>query len=198
MAVALGLAVRAAVVRAVAIEGPLEAPTVTNFGRHQLECAASLTPHADFMRASLEVLQREVVRSERDIAHAAAEAVTALLRELDSSEPLAVIGTIIPRCLRVDDLRRRVVRRAYADCADGHLVSGAVAGAARSAGVPVMEISGVDALRGAERYFGLDRQALGQQAKQAQGAMGADFDYHHRLPTLAARIALAAIEAGDI
>lgn len=175
------------------IEEPAIAPKIVHFGVEDLGRRTTLTPHTDLMRSPIEELQATVEESSRAITDATHEAILAIARVVNLDH-IVVVGVIAAKSANVEDLRQRVKRRRYAEFADEHLVSGAVVAAVERAGLPVLAVTGPEALKSARAYFGRDRKELGEEAKRAQPALGRGFEYHHRLPTLAARVALAGAE----
>ena len=191
MAVAAGVSARGAILRWVTLyDGPRGG--VVEFGSASLDAGVTLTPHEKFMHEPLDELASRVTETMSALTAAVEERLHPVFEDLLAAHEVAVVAVVIPRCPRVEDLRNRVRRRSYARCADEHLLAEVVRGVVTKAALPVVALSAVEALRRAEEYFGLDRQALGIEARRAQPDLGQDFDYHHRLPALAARVALAA------
>ena len=199
VAVALGFATRrGGVLSGVVLDDRREDPlAVRSFAAGRLDRGRTVTPHADFRVADPDLLAEAVAATAAMLIGAAREEVGRLLTAA-AGEPIVAIGVIVPRGPKVDDLGRRVARRRYAEVADEHLAADAVVAAARESGAPVVAVDGAEALRRSEQYLGLDRRALGEQARSAQPALGADFRYQFRLPTLAARIARAMVRAGQL
>lgn len=183
--------------RSVAVSDVDELPRVVQFASTPLPAGVAVTPHVDFMRASLDRLSRGVDISRQVLGAWSDHEVKSLVEGARRFGEVGVIAVVAPRCPRVEDRRRRVARRSYAACADEHLVAEALRASAATLASCAVAMSGAEALERARLYFGLDRQALGNEAKEAQPRLGQEFEYAHRLPTVVARVALVAAKRGE-
>lgn len=187
MTIAVGCAVHLGVLRVVALQDPALTPRVLHVSTAPLDENA-LAPHRGHLRGADHRLAERIEASELVIANTARVELARAEQAVGRFDLVAVVG---PRCPKVAALARRVERPRYALCADEHLIADSIALAAADISANVVQSSAAELLHLANDYFDLDRHALGQEAKAAQAALGADFHYHHRLPHLAARVALA-------
>lgn len=191
MTTALGLSIRGDELFGVAVTGTADAFTITGCDRSLLRREESLTPHLDSMRCGVDEVAAAVARSARWLTQTMTEAVGALMSLAPRGGQIDVIAVVTPRCRRVEELRKRVQRRSFAICADEHLLTDTLQAGARATGTPVLTIRPGEALERARDRFGLSRQSLGHAAELHQAELGDSFMYHHRLPALAARLAVA-------
>ena len=194
---AVGLGVKDGVLRSVAVSDSGEQRGVVQFASTHLPAGAAVTPHVEFMRASLDQLSRVLDSCGQVLGAWLDREVKCRVEDARTLGEVGVIAVVAPRCPRVEGLRSRVKRRSYAACADEHLVAEALRASAEALSPSVVAMSATEALERARLYFALDRQALGSAAKDAQPRLGQDFEYAHRLPTLVAHVALAAVQRGE-